>query len=495
MADDNNAQNRLNNMPNRGTQSGGQGNDPLAELARLIGQNDPYSEFGRDTRATAPAPQRPMSSERPLAGQPYAEGRAQADPAGAYHAEPELPAFIQAGRDATGYRESAYRDANQSSPGNDFYYDESEPSGRGRGRGFKTAVAVIVLAVVGTAGAFGYRFIFSGSGSSTPPPVIRANPEPTKVPPPVASADSSQSKATYDRVGDRGQGERVVSREEPPVDAKDLRRPGVGQNPPPASSTNQWATAVVPNLPPSSASTSSVAAPPTMVMGEPKRVRTVPIRPESTETSMGPLPLMAPGGSTPNPITPNVRLAPVTPNAPQAINQPRPPTAATPPAQAPANAPLALNDDSSLSLPRTLNAPPPASQPRPAPVPRQAAAPPVTAPRPPQQAAAPPSTAPRPPQQAVQAPTQLAAATPGGSYLVQVSSQRNETEAQAALRSLQAKYSNVLGGQQASVRRADLGERGVYYRAMIGPYASRDQASQICGNLKAAGGECIVQGN
>jgi cell division protein FtsN len=479
MADDNNAQNRLNNMSDRGAQSGGQGNDPLAELARLIGQNDPYSEFGRDTRATAPAPQRPIPSERPLAGQPYAEGRVQADPAGAYHMEPEPPAFIQAGRDANGYRESAYRDANQSSPGNDFYYDESEPSGRGRG--FKTAIAVIVLAVVGTAGAFGYRFIFSGSGSSAPPPVIRANPEPTKVPPPVASGDSSQSKATYDRVGDRGQGERVVSREEPPVDAKDLRRPGVGLNPPPpASSTNQWTTAVAPNLPPS-ASTSPVAAPPTMAMGEPKRVRTVPIRPEPTETNMGPPPLMAPGGAAPNANTPNARSAPVMPNAPQTINQPRRQTVSSPPpTQAPTNAPLALNDDSSLSLPRSLNAAP---QPRPAPAQRSAPAP-VTAPRQPLQA-----------PQAPQAPTQLAAATPGGGYLVQVSSQRNETEAQAALRSLQAKYSNVLGGQQASVRRADLGARGVFYRAMIGPFASRDQANQICGNLKAAGGDCIVQGN
>ncbi len=34
------------------------GGDPLAELARLIGQNDPYSDYGRDG-ARAPAPRRP----------------------------------------------------------------------------------------------------------------------------------------------------------------------------------------------------------------------------------------------------------------------------------------------------------------------------------------------------------------------------------------------------------------------------------------------------
>jgi cell division septation protein DedD len=78
---------------------------------------------------------------------------------------------------------------------------------------------------------------------------------------------------------------------------------------------------------------------------------------------------------------------------------------------------------------------------------------------------------------------------------VQLSSQRSEAEAQAAFRSLQAKYPNVLGGRQAVVRRAELGERGVFFRAMVGPFASRDQASQLCGSLKAAGGDCIVQGN
>src|SRR5439155_18269067 len=33
------------------------GSDPLAELARLIGQTDPFGEFARDTARRAPAPQ------------------------------------------------------------------------------------------------------------------------------------------------------------------------------------------------------------------------------------------------------------------------------------------------------------------------------------------------------------------------------------------------------------------------------------------------------
>jgi len=78
---------------------------------------------------------------------------------------------------------------------------------------------------------------------------------------------------------------------------------------------------------------------------------------------------------------------------------------------------------------------------------------------------------------------------------VQVSSQRSEAEAQAALRAAQAKYPTVLGGQQTAIRRAELGDRGTFYRAMVGPFASRDQALQVCSSLKAAGGNCIVPPN
>ena len=57
MADDNNARYRSNDPFGRGPASAAPANDPLAELARLIGQNDPFAEYGRDARAPAqPAP-------------------------------------------------------------------------------------------------------------------------------------------------------------------------------------------------------------------------------------------------------------------------------------------------------------------------------------------------------------------------------------------------------------------------------------------------------
>jgi cell division septation protein DedD len=94
-------------------------------------------------------------------------------------------------------------------------------------------------------------------------------------------------------------------------------------------------------------------------------------------------------------------------------------------------------------------------------------------------------------------PVQTAPSGGGGSggYLVQVSSQKNEADAQASFRALQGKFPTVLGSRAPLIKRADLGEKGVYYRAMVGPFGSPDEASQFCGSLKTAGGQCVVQRN
>src|SRR5262249_45070595 len=156
----------------------------------------------------------------------------------------------------------------------------------------------------------------------------------------------------------------------------------------------------------------------------------------------------------------------VTPNAAPAPRAPARPAVVTP-QQAPApgaNAPLSLAPDAN-------NAPPAA-----APAPTRARA-----------------AATQQPTRLASAPNPAPAATANGGYLVQVSSQRSEADAQAAFRSVQSKYSSVLGDRQLVVRRADLGAKGTYYRAMVGPFPSRDQAVQLCASLKAAGGDCVVQ--
>jgi cell division septation protein DedD len=83
----------------------------------------------------------------------------------------------------------------------------------------------------------------------------------------------------------------------------------------------------------------------------------------------------------------------------------------------------------------------------------------------------------------------------GGGFVVQISSQKSDAEAQASIKALQAKYPHLLNGNPPHVSRADLGAKGVYYRAVVGPFASSGEANSFCTGLKAAGGQCIIQRN
>jgi hypothetical protein len=137
-----------------------------------------------------------------------------------------------------------------------------------------------------------------------------------------------------------------------------------------------------------------------------------------------------------------------------------------------------------------------------APVPASAAASPLAeAPQdaPPSQSAAPPPPAPQlqSPVAAVDTVGSPARATPraveSGGWVVQLSAQKTEVEAQTAFRAAQTKYS-LLGSYQPLIRKKDQGERGVFYAAQVGPLA-RDEANQLCSKLKSAGGSCFIQRN
>jgi hypothetical protein len=82
-----------------------------------------------------------------------------------------------------------------------------------------------------------------------------------------------------------------------------------------------------------------------------------------------------------------------------------------------------------------------------------------------------------------------------GGFLVQLSSQKSESEAVSSFHSLQSRFPSELGGRQAVIRRADLGAKGVFYRTMVGPFPSAQEAAQFCANLKAAGASCVVPNN
>jgi hypothetical protein len=82
-----------------------------------------------------------------------------------------------------------------------------------------------------------------------------------------------------------------------------------------------------------------------------------------------------------------------------------------------------------------------------------------------------------------------------GVYVVQVASQRSEADAQASYRALQGKFPALLGPRSPLILRADLGDQGIYYRVVIGPFDTSDAATQLCEDLKVAGGQCAVRKN
>src|SRR6516162_3045465 len=283
--------------------------DPLAELARLLGQSDPFADFGRshsrqeqqeahDAPATAPddwqaAPAREFAAveaqrgwaQGPSLGSSHAsspdythspapqpEGRPSDD---RFYDELHLGADQQTqhyaddpaddGRHDAQAAEYYYEDDVPLDPHDDAMYDDA-PRAR-RGGGLATALALIGCAVLGTAGAYAYRSYYASPSSTQPPPVITAdNSTPTKIVP--ASAGDPQSiNVAQDRSANADK-EQIVSKQEEPVALKDRG--------------TQAAPRVVlpaPVAPGQGASTSS----------EPKKIRTVVIRPDASDASGKPV--------------------------------------------------------------------------------------------------------------------------------------------------------------------------------------------------------------
>jgi hypothetical protein len=464
------------------------GNDPLAELARLIGQTDPFGEFGRDSarRAAPPSEERSDWNTQPL-GTRYAP-QAAPDPRagvvpqrsagnGYYTPRPAPPEQLDAPQNqhgVQGYGRQTYSDtppadedvypadheARGYAPGqadypqdayehdiaqqsDDEYYEDA-PSSRRR-VGVVAIAGVLALAVVGTAGAFGYRALFGSSGSPQPPPVIKADAGPNKIVPAPAGKDSQANKLITERVNERGQSERLVSREEQPIDKP---------------------TTVVLSQPQQQLPMGSG-----VVGSEPKKVRTIAIHPDQVADASAPgvSPLAAAPRAAAAPAArasaPPARAATSTTADAEDDAAPAPAARSAVRQAAPAsgNGPLSLNPDASAAA-------------------RAPAAPARTA------AVAPPA------QPAQPAPAASSGTAGPGSY-VQVSSQRSEAEAQSAFRSLQAKYPNQLGGRQLQILKADLGAKGTYYRAAVGPFGNANEAAELCSSLKSAGGQCLIQRN
>lgn len=85
-------------------------------------------------------------------------------------------------------------------------------------------------------------------------------------------------------------------------------------------------------------------------------------------------------------------------------------------------------------------------------------------------------------------------AASAGKFVVQVGARKSQTAALAGFADLQQKYPSILSGYRPLIQKADLGERGIWYRLRIGPLGDKAAAGDLCNKLKSAGMKsCLVR--
>lgn len=101
----------------------------------------------------------------------------------------------------------------------------------------------------------------------------------------------------------------------------------------------------------------------------------------------------------------------------------------------------------------------------------------------------------QPAEQPAAAPAQQQAALPpaGGGFLVQLASVGNEAAVEREWGRMQSRHPQLLGSLSLTVERADLGDRGIFYRIQAGPLANREAAEGLCAQLKAQQQDCLVR--
>ncbi len=452
--------------------------DPLAELARLVGQanNDAFSRmFEGQGGPTAPPPARglaprlidppPVSTpprdnlyaaafdpypeprrddsylydERSYAPEPvqqHAQAPAQGEQAYAYAPQDHAgghyaqdgswqgQGYAPVGYDQGGYDQGSY---DQNGYYQDPQYDEP-PRRTGRAR---LLIGAAVLVVVG--GASAAYMMRSPSSAGKDAPTIMAAVGPTKVAPAEQASDGVKpSISILERGGASGASQsKLVQNEEQPVDVSATARVS-GARPARSPDAGAAVTLAPPAPPPV----------PNSIFAEPKRVKAIAVRPDGSIIDQPAAPPQAPTRAE-LPIA-----APATP-LPSMASRP--------------------TDMASLVASTT----PPSGQKV---VPRT-----VEPPKPPVRPAA-----------VASAPTTTASlpAGAGVGFSVQLAGTSSVEEAREAVDRLTRRFSSELGGYRPSVVRADVGSRTVYRVRVKG--LSSDDANTLCAKLKSGGGSCFV---
>jgi hypothetical protein len=448
-------------------------NDPLAELARIVGQDDPFQAMLANNDAGRPRQQSSSiddlfavrdtmtPSARPVQAQARQPDFDQSDFELDQYSQPQAASNAQAyayqqpaqGAQAGSYDNQAYADDYYDDNGkgyDDQGYGQPErlnypPVEKTRSRkGLLAMGAVVGAIVIGGGGAY----LFSGTsvGAGGEPPLVMANAEPVKVEPqnPGGVEIPNQNKQIYERA--QQSETKVVNREEQPVDvAQAVRNNGGGTVADATGATGHGAPRQNAN---------------SLNLGEPRKVRTVTIRPDGTVAGAA-HEAPAARSNAPAPIPTLALPEAAQASAPQMNTaQPRP-AAATPAAATPAAAPR----------PTPVAATPTAAPATPAPQ-RVASAQPV--------AIAPAQATPE------------ATTTATGGFSVQLGLANSEGAAETAFSSYQRKYSD-LEGMPSLIRKAEVNGNTIY-RVRVGPM-SREEASSLCSKLQGQGGQCFVAKN
>lgn len=433
----------------------------LDEFEALLRRTEPVRTAPAQPVAKAPvAPAYDYDDPEPLPAPSHAQPYAMQHDA--HHAYvPELPRDLDeaAGQPQAQAQAQAYDHDYHAAPNYDAQQQvaEDEPDfQRPRSRkGLLTAAALAVVAIGGVGAAMVFRDT-RPAGVNGQPPVIAADTGPSKVAPvnPGGAEIPNQNKQIYERSGDAATDKtKVVSREEQPVDVQQAARSMAAQRPTQTSNgsitpTDTAAAALAPTEP------GLIPIPAVPGLGEPRKVRTVAIRPDGTPATSNAAATNGAGQGI------------VTGSAPS--NRPAATPSATPGPVAQAPAPKSQERAAAPAIP-------PASQTPSANTTRTAALAPQ-----PIQPATPAATAPR--------------TDPAGGFVVQLGAPGSEAEARATFAALQRKYSDQLSGQSPIVRKTELAGGKTVYRLRVGPY-SREDASSMCSALQAAGGQCFIAKN
>ena len=444
--------------------------DPLAELARLVeGGNDPFSVHeARPAAASfvAPRPNRPVESpvehdreehfpmaadvavedrrelrqsaldwdqELDLARQDREQGgegsRQTVSPAYAaeFHEPPPEPVWREHRDEGGAHGQQAWRDRDDFVPPP---MDEAPPA-RSKKKLYAMGGALAVV-VAGIAGTFVLR---GGPSGNREAPVIKAAVGPAKILPAAEAPAPAQNASVLDRGVDRLPASRVTGAVEQPVEIASQPR------------TRAVASA---DQPPANG-----------VFPEPRRVKTVSVRPDGSIIDSD-IPVVstqpaAPPAPPARPVSAGFPVPPVAVASVPAPSAPRP-AAATPKvtARVAVRTPAPAGDDDDL-----------------APV----KAPTAAKPAPPKPAAPKPAAEQKP-------------VAGGGGFAVQLASAGSDADAREKASQVQARLGSSLGGRRAVVVKGDANGKTVWRVRIVG--LSQEGAADLCTKIKGAGSECFV---